>query len=146
MRNKILRQIKEKREIVFNDIIYVINKACEEKARKAIEDSTFTIESITEQLKKCGCTDIQLFQVYGDERYITGQCIVNFTANELEGLIVPFSRQVSIDVECGEIEKPFFGSGAIAMAMKPDEMHDIDLVHQIFLACPDYFNPNDFCE
>lgn len=130
---------------MFDDIIYVISKACEEKLRKAVCDSTGTIESVTEQLKNCDCTDIQLLQLSKGQQYITGHCTVNFTANELEGIAVPFARQVSIDVVGCEIENIFFGPGAIAVVTEPDELIDIDFVHQIYSGNPACFDINLFC-
>jgi hypothetical protein len=68
---------------------------------------------------------------------------VNLPAGEVDGIMVPFSRYLSFDIDWEEIFPAGFGAGVIGMS---NEMYDIDLLYEDFLLEPTSFDVNLFCD
>ena len=96
MKNKSLNQIAKSRDIVFDDIVRVLSKACEEKVHYAIEQSDWSIAGITHALESAGCTCIEIFEYSsGQETNLCCSCVVNLPAGEVDGIKVSFSRYLT---------------------------------------------------
>ena len=144
MKNEYLNQIAKSRDIVFDDIISVLSKACEEKVHHVIEQSDWSIAGIMHALESAGCACIEIFEYSrGQETNLCCSCVVYLPAGEVDGIKVSFSRYLIFDIDWGEIFPAGFGTGAIGMS---NEMYDIDLLYEYFLLEPTSFDVNLFCD
>ena len=144
MKNEYLNQIAKSRDIVFDDIVNVLTKACEKKVHYAIKQSDWSIAGITHALENAGCTGIEIFEYSsGQETNLGCSCCVNLSAGEVDGIKVSFFRYLTIDIDWGEIFPAGFGVGAIGVSQK---MYDIDFLYEDFLLEPTSFDVNLFCD
>ena len=141
VKNKDLQFIAKNRDITFKDILMVMDKACEEKVRRAIVNSAFTVDDLVEKLsrERCYCVGCR----FRNKKSLI--CRVNFEMGEVEGVSVAFEREVSI---CGsnqgfDISSISGGSVRFGTAGKEIEIDDLE---KLYWEIPEAFAVKCFCD
>lgn len=151
MKNKELQAIAETRGITFADVLMVMDKACDEKLRRAIANSDLSVEDVVDKLIAEGCRNIyccvQTRTCPPYEKFKTSiSCSISFEKGEIEGIAVAFERQAFITGD----KKGFAGfsiSGG-SIRFNPDFGNAIDIckLEKWYDSFPETFAAKSYCD
>ena len=151
MQNKDLQAIAETREITFDDILMVMDKACDEKLRRAIANSDLSAEDVVKKLTAEGCRNIyccvQTRTRPPYEKCETSiSCSVSFAKGEVDGISVVFERHAFITGD----EKGFsvFSIGDGSIRFNPDFGNAIEIckLENWYDFFPETFAAKSYCD
>lgn len=149
MKNRYLETIAETREITFDDILTVTAQACEEKVRRAVQNSDRRIESILGNLisEKCG----YVYSVITSDG--TGDSIersvvfgIRFEQGELEGLSVEIGCLVIVESRKEDLDTVLLDRGSIKFKSNPEAEYDFEMLKTLYAVRPEAFRVSDFCD
>ena len=149
MTNKTLHAIAQEKEITFDDIVKIIDQACIEKIRGAIESSDYSVDDVILKLTASNC-EVNSYDIV--PTIVAGRnslkiiCTAWFEENEVEGLSVAFYRRVGfyiLDQQMGDVT---FGEGAIAFEKTVGKYFVIESLYDFYNVFPEAFYIKRFCD
>lgn len=145
MKNKKLNAIAKTRAITFDDVVKVMDEACEDRVRSVVGNSKYTKEDIIERLKAADCIGVKEIRVsYGAKDCIDLTFEACFRPGEAEGISVFWSRQVTVRIENHSIVALYYSRGGIVFKYS-EEVFEIDVLRAMHAVHPESFDTQWYC-
>lgn len=149
MKNEELQTIAETGEITFDDIIGVMQNACEERVLNALEKCERVSEEIVAKLSVGKCTHIacELYTLDSiEERLFNIICMTNFEAGEVEGISVAFSARVTAQIREGVAVITDIVIENIVFNGDSELTFDAERLEEMYWDYPELFVAKCFCD
>ena len=145
MKNKKLNAIAKTRAITFDDIVKVMNEACEERVRRAIESSNYSKADVLEKLSAAECIGIEEIRLpHGTKNCVDLTFEACFLPGEAQGIDVFWSRQVTVRIENHSIVALYYSGGGIVFKYS-EEVFEIDVLRAMHAVHPESFDTKWYC-
>ena len=145
MKNKKLNAIAKTRAITFDDIVKVMDEACEERVRRVIENSNYTKADVIEKLNAAECIGIEEIRVpHGAKDCVDLTFEACFLPGEAEGIDVFWGRQVTVRIENHSIVALYYSRGGIVFKYS-EEVFEIDVLRAVHAVHPESFDTQWYC-